>query len=103
MLKAFLINVEQLHYSLFFSSNCCDIRNVIIMNPCSINITFYSLSKKVTLYFKVSLLHKLHVLIIRITLNYAQLHASNPKPNPNPNHIVSTWLINIPLYLITLQ
>ncbi len=72
MLKAFLINVE----------NSCAIHNffrltvvtlyVIIMNPCSININFSNpLSKKVTLYFKVSLLHKLLVLTIGITLNYA--------------------------------
>ncbi len=46
----------------------------------------------VTLYFTVSWLQMLHALIIVITVNYALLHATNPKPNPNhnPHSIVSS-------------
>ncbi len=35
----------------------------------------------VTFYFKVSLFHVLHVLTFKITINLANLHASNPNPS----------------------
>ncbi len=51
-------------------------------------VTVFSFKSDVTL----CPCYMLHVLTIIITINYASLHASNPKPkpNPNPNHIVST-------------